>query len=49
MLYRIKGDRSKQGYIDDVIGLISPVVAELATMFRHIERGEVDLFGDKKE
>lgn len=24
MLYRIKGDRSKQGYIDDVIGLISP-------------------------
>ena len=49
MLYRIKGDRSKQGYIDDVIGLISPVVAELATMFRRIERGEVDLFGDKKE
>ena len=48
MLYRIKGDRSKQGYIDDVIGLISPVVAELATMFRRIERGEVDLFGDKK-
>ena len=48
-LYRIKGDRSKQGYIDDVIGLISPVVAELATMFRRIERGEVDLFGDKKE
>ena len=45
MLYRIKGDRSKQGYIDDVIGLISPV----ATMFRRIERGEVDLFGDKKE
>ena len=37
------------GYIDDVIGLISPVVAELATMFRRIERGEVDLFGDKKE
>ena len=49
MLYRIKGDRSKQGYIDDVIGLISPVVAELATMFRRVERGEVDLFGDKKE
>ena len=48
-LFRIKGDRSKQGYIDDVIGLISPVVAELATMFRRIERGEVDLFGDKKE
>ena len=46
MLYRIKGDRSKQGYIDDVIGLISPVVAELATMFRRIERGEVDLFGN---
>ena len=46
MLYRIKGDRSKQGYIDDVIGLISPVVAELATMFRRVERGEVDLFGN---
>ena len=45
----LPGLKSKLGYIDDVIGLISPVVAELATMFRRIERGEVDLFGDKKE
>ena len=44
MLYRIKGDKSKEGYIRDVIDLISPVVAALADMFRKVERGEIDLF-----
>ena len=39
-------DASRQKYIDDVLTLISPVVAELATMFRKIERGEIDLFGN---
>mgnify|MGYP000653229868 CR=1 FL=1 len=35
--------KSRQKYIDDVLTLISPVVAELATVFRKVERGEVDL------
>ena len=48
MLYRIKGDRSKENDIRSVIGLISPVVAELATVFHAAERGETDLFGPKK-
>lgn len=44
MLYRIKGDASKEKEIGEVIGLVSPVVAELAAMFGKVERGEVDLF-----
>lgn len=47
MLYRIKGDRSKENDIRNVIGLISPAVAELATVFHAVERGETDLFGPK--
>ena len=46
MLYRIKGDKTKEGYIRDVIDLISPVVAALADMFRKVEQGEIDLFGN---
>lgn len=42
-------DTARQKYIDDVLSLISPVVAELATMFRKIERGEVDLFGNNSQ
>ena len=45
MLYRIKGDSSKSGAIEDVVTLISPVIATLADMYRKVERGEVDLFG----
>lgn len=48
LLYRIKGDTAHRRGIDDVIGLVSPVVAELATVFRKVERGETDLFGEKK-
>ena len=44
VLLRIKGEKKSDGYIDDVLGLISPVVAELATVYRQIERGEIDLF-----
>ena len=44
VLFRIKGDKNKDNYINDVIDLISPVVAELATIFRKVERGEIDLF-----
>lgn len=44
MLYRIKGDDSKTRSIEDVLEVVSPVIAELATMFRKIEAGEIDLF-----
>ncbi len=44
VLYRIKGDESKKTDIEDVIGLISPVIAELALNFRKVELGEIDLF-----
>lgn len=44
VLYRIKGDKSKDAYIHDVIDLVSPLIAELATLFRKVERGEIDLF-----
>ena len=49
MLYRIKGDKSKEQDIQSVIELISPVVAELSAMYRAVERGEVDLFGEAKK
>lgn len=48
VLYRIKGDTSKESYIRDVTELISPLVAELATLSRKIERGEIDLFKEKE-
>lgn len=49
VLLRIKGEEDKKGaYINDVLGLISPVVAELATMYRRAERGEADLFKENK-
>ena len=46
VLLRIKGseDGKENRYIEDVIGLISPVVAELSRVFHEVERGEVDLF-----
>lgn len=44
VLLRIKGETDKDSYINDVLDLISPVVAELATQYLRIERGEVDLF-----
>ncbi|MEG0789739.1 MAG: DUF4924 family protein [Alistipes sp.] len=43
MLYRIKGDGGKQ-VVTDTIEFISPVIAELAAMYRRVETGEVDLF-----
>ncbi len=45
MLYRIKGDQSKSGAIEDVVTLISPVIATLSDMYRKVEMGEIDLFG----
>lgn len=46
VLLRIKNrdNNSEDSFVNDVMTLISPVVAELATMFRRVETGEVDLF-----
>lgn len=45
MLHRIKGEQAvKAGYIEDVLAVVSPVVAELADVFRQAEEGEIDLF-----
>ncbi len=43
MLYRIKGDGGKSA-VGDTIEFVSPVIAELADMYRKVETGEVDLF-----
>ncbi len=43
MLYRIKGEGEK-GAVVDTIEYISPVVAELASIYGKAERGEIDLF-----
>ncbi len=48
VLYRIKGDKSHEEGIRSVIGLISPVIAELASVYRQVERGEIDLYGSDK-
>ncbi|MFI3265073.1 MAG: DUF4924 family protein [Rikenellaceae bacterium] len=47
MLYRIKGDGTK-GAVVDTIEYISPVIAELSSIYGKAERGEIDLF-EKKE
>ena len=46
ILYRIKGVKKREEAIRDTMELVSPVVAELADMYRKVERGEVDLFKD---
>ena len=46
MLYRIKGDKKRAEAINDTIELVSPVVAELADMYRKVEQGKIDLFKD---
>ncbi len=42
MLYRIKGTRAE--VTDEVIALVSPVIATLADMYHRVERGQVDLY-----
>ncbi len=45
MLHRMKGDaEARQGFINDVLEVISPVIAELASFYRQAEQGEVDLY-----
>ena len=43
MLYRIKGEGEKAA-VKDTIEFVSPVVAELASLYRKVETGEMDLF-----
>ena len=43
ILYRIKG-QATNGAVADTIEYISPVVAELASIYGKSERGEIDLF-----
>lgn len=43
MLYRIKGEGEKSA-VKDTIEFVSPVVAELANLYRKVEIGEIDLF-----
>lgn len=47
MLYRMKGDTTKESSISDVIELISPLVGELARTFHLAEHGELDIWGEK--
>ncbi|MCD7968836.1 MAG: DUF4924 family protein [Alistipes sp.] len=47
MLYRIKGDEKGKKAIEDVLQLVSPVIAELAAVFRKAEQGEIDLFANE--
>lgn len=45
MLHRIQGQgEAKAGYIEDVLAVVSPLIAELAAIFRGAEQGEIDLF-----
>ena len=44
VLYRIKGDAEHKGYVEDVLTLISPVVAQLAQAYREMEEGKLDLY-----
>ena len=44
MLYRIKGDEEHKSYVDDVLTLISPVVANLAGIYQLVEDGKLDLY-----
>lgn len=44
MLYRIKGDKTKESSISDVIELVSPLIGELARIFHRTENGELDIW-----
>lgn len=43
VLLRIKNRDQDNQYITDVLELISPLIAELTTVFHKIERGEIDM------
>ena len=43
MLYRIKGQGERTA-VTDTVEYISPVIAELASVYGKVERGEIDLY-----
>ena len=43
MLYRIKG-QGERSAVADTVEFISPVIAELASVYGKVERGEIDLY-----
>lgn len=43
MLYRIRGNGGERA-IADTLEVISPVIAELASVYGKVERGDIDLF-----
>ena len=45
MLYRIKGQGERPA-VSDTVEYISPVIAELASVYGKAERGEIDLYKD---
>lgn len=48
MLYRIKGDKTKESSISDVIELVSPLIGELSRIFHLAEVGELDIWDSGK-
>ncbi|MEG2282416.1 MAG: DUF4924 family protein [Rikenellaceae bacterium] len=49
VLLRLQGKEANETYINDVIEVISPLIARLAKMYHDVERGNIDLFKDKEE
>lgn len=49
MLYRMRGDSSKESSISDVIELVSPAIGELARIFHLAESGELDIWERDKQ
>ncbi len=47
MLYRIRGEGGERA-VADTVEYVSPVIAELASMYGKVERGEIDLFEREK-
>lgn len=47
ILYRLKGE-SGRGAVEDTLAYISPVIAELASIYGRAERGECDLYAGTK-
>ena len=48
ILYRLKGDESRAEYVNDVLALVSPVVAKLSEIFHAIESGKFNLYEESK-
>ena len=49
MLYKIKGGDKADKTFADVTEIVSPVIAELAKIFKLVETGELDIFANPEE